>query len=615
MGRVGIVFAFFLLLTISAATGFPTSVYGEDLPRGLRALDWIVSNLATDHLGRAGGAALFGILGVAVTALVLRQSLPTNGRPKREPPPAPDPREAAAPAARRRVLVAGKGEGLGPAETGDGTATKGSIEVLRGADPGSTAAHDQRPAESHDYARLLARIVEDNAPPVPPEGPLPADIVAASRHPIVFRQIVPPPTKPGLSFYGGRPVAPAGLEWPRSGAAKPFHFIMQWDCRELAAQDRTGLLPGDGVLYFFLDFEWGRDDGFRFIHVPGPADGWVPVSAPNDLGPVHGDQGAWQMAGCTSKVDNANDYVPRLMPHFPFTPVSFEYPAATVDEANDEDGAERLFWSDGAACGEALLAVQKADGAATEMRDLSAPPRAFERPFAAFPHDFGAVRVLAATAIKELDGTYLIERRGVLPELSEEEKRTLLAEWLQQARELYLFACEQETGTPVAADVADQIWDWTAGLEPVFRLGFERVVIASVDLSLGVGSAALDAVPSEWLAEAARLHALASEHLHDEHPDWSQPDAAKRHEEKKARGELKKVRAVHAPTPTHMLGPPSYVQGYVEELMDEHVLLLEVTSGSGPAHHFGDGVLQYLIAPDDLRKGRFDQVKAVISGY
>jgi hypothetical protein len=57
------------------------------------------------------------------------------------------------------------------------------------------------------------------------------------------------------------------------------------------------------------------------------------------------------------------------------------------------------------------------------------------------------------------------------------------------------------------------------------------------------------------------------------------------------------------------------VQGYVEELVDDHLLLLELTNCSGPEHHFGEGVLQYLITPDDLAAGRFDQVKSVLSGY
>jgi hypothetical protein len=57
------------------------------------------------------------------------------------------------------------------------------------------------------------------------------------------------------------------------------------------------------------------------------------------------------------------------------------------------------------------------------------------------------------------------------------------------------------------------------------------------------------------------------------------------------------------------------VQGHVEELVEDHLLLLELGSGSGPEHHFGEGVLQYLITPEDLAAGRFDRVKAVLSSY
>jgi hypothetical protein len=110
-------------------------------------------------------------------------------------------------------------------------------------------------------------------------------------------------------------------------------------------------------------------------------------------------------------------------------------------------------------------------------------------------------------------------------------------------------------------------------------------------------------------------HAIASEYLASEyfdnakHGDWAEYDRLK------AAGEVPQVRKVHAPTPAHMFGPPSYVQGYVEELMDEHLLLLELPSHGAPGLEIGEGVLQYLIAPDDLVARRFDRVKAVISGY
>ncbi len=485
--------------------------------------------------------------------------------------------------------------------------------AVDGEEPAPTASEERHALA----AELIAGIIRDNAPPPTPDGPLTPEILAARARPIVMRESALEPDVAALSFYGGRPVAPAGFAWPRRGddpAGPPLHFIMQWDCRALAAQDAIGLVPTDGVLLFFLDFEWGRDDGFRFVYCAGRTDDFAPCDPPADLGPVHGDQGAWQMVGCTPHVVDANRFVPRLMPHSPFAPIAFDFPWPENEDHVDA-GLTRLFWNDSIHVREALLAIEGNDETGAGPRDISAPPTPFARPFAAFPHDFAAIRVLAVKAIKDCEGPYLKQRKSVLPDVPEEERAAIIARWLDQAKELYLFAAEQPIGGRVPQDLADQVWQWVADLEPVFGQGMDRLAVSAIDLSVGYGSSALGNVPEHWRAEAARLHALARVYLRDEHPDHTLPDANQRHEERKARGELRKVREVHAPTPTHMFGPPSYVQGYIEELIDDHLLLLEITSGSGPGHHFGDGVLQYVIRPDDLRERRFDQVRSVLSGY
>ncbi len=64
-----------------------------------------------------------------------------------------------------------------------------------------------------------------------------------------------------------------------------------------------------------------------------------------------------------------------------------------------------------------------------------------------------------------------------------------------------------------------------------------------------------------------------------------------------------------------MFGPPSFVQGHVEEYLKEWVLLLELSSRRPIGHEFGDGVLQFMILPSNLREGRFDRTKLVASAY
>lgn len=77
-----------------------------------------------------------------------------------------------------------------------------------------------------------------------------ADVLASLRQAIVFRQEFPPEAEPGLSFYGGAPIASPGFVWPCRTDGVPLHFLMQVDCSELPDNARLGLLPESGVLYF-----------------------------------------------------------------------------------------------------------------------------------------------------------------------------------------------------------------------------------------------------------------------------------------------------------------------------------------------------------------------------
>ena len=153
------------------------------------------------------------------------------------------------------------------------------------------------------------------------------------------------------------------------------------------------------------------------------------------------------------------------------------------------------------------------------------------------------------------------------------------------------------------------------GLEPVLRLGWEKLIEDCVNTSLGLQSEAIDCIPTAVLDRCKDQHRLARAYLRDEYPDHSKPDAWKVWEARKAEGSLQEVRALHAPCPHHMFGPPSDVQGYVEEYLKEWVLLLEISSRDSIGHKFGEGVLQFMIQPADLRERRFDRVKLVASAY
>lgn len=82
-------------------------------------------------------------------------------------------------------------------------------------------------------------------------------------------------TKPGFSKLGGVPDVTSGFTWPIAGKSRsmwrfvrerPMAFLAQIDLAEVGDQDRSGLLPRSGRLWFFYDYRgspWGFDPQHR----------------------------------------------------------------------------------------------------------------------------------------------------------------------------------------------------------------------------------------------------------------------------------------------------------------------------------------------------------------
>ncbi|WP_379545758.1 DUF1963 domain-containing protein [Qipengyuania sp. DSG2-2] len=604
----------FGILAISALLDFPAGFYdGYDEPmgRGTRILGSVVA-VGTGPFGQFGGAALFALIGLGLSLFVFVRDAKASAaaEPQSDPllPTSVD-------AVRRRPLVRAADNGATQENNAPVVSAfaAGAAAAVAGLASGSKIK-PATPSQS-DELDMISAIIEANMPPPPSGEPLPPVLDNARKKTILFRQSLPGGPEDGLSYYGGKPFGPTDFVWPRGRGSEgpPLTFVMQWDCAQLAPLDATGLMPKDGVLYCFLNLDWGNHEDFieghHFVHHAGPTDGWAPVEPPEDLGPLFGKEGAWQIAYTTNNVDDADRYVPRLMPRFPFTPVAIDYPMPELDP----EEADRLFWAE-KWIADAQFAAQHPGAQDGPVRDIDAPHAEFGRPFAAFPHDFGAIRILAASMLKETRpgkrfNTYLFK------DLSEEEKKAKLDAWYEEAKELYLFACSYPIGGKVPQDLADQVWEWQDERKDFIRLGFDKTVETCVDLSLGVSSEGLSSVPQEWVDKAMERHVFASDYMHDEYHDAAKHGTRDDWMKMKEAGKLERVRTIHAPTPNHMFGPPSFVQGYVEEYLDTHVLLLELTGYDGPEHHFGEGVLQYLITPEDLEAGRFDKVVSVLSGY
>ncbi|MEV7783304.1 DUF1963 domain-containing protein [Kitasatospora sp. NPDC088351] len=86
------------------------------------------------------------------------------------------------------------------------------------------------------------------------------------------------PEGPRAGHLGGRPVLPAGTDWPES-AGRPMQLLARLDCAALAEAFRTTghggrwPLPADGLLLFFHDDRFAdfSGHGCRVLRVPADA--------------------------------------------------------------------------------------------------------------------------------------------------------------------------------------------------------------------------------------------------------------------------------------------------------------------------------------------------------
>lgn len=455
----------------------------------------------------------------------------------------------------------------------------------------------------------------------------------------MFRETYPAAAEPALSFYGGVPIGPTSMAWPRGpGDGRPLTFLMQLEAVALAKQDATGLLPGDGILYLFSSLRWGDEMVFQFVHQSGDPTGWGSLPIPDDLPHAWGDEAAYASPFVSSHVPINQQRPPRLQPHWPFAPIAIDYRASDEDEG---DGPQ--FWGSDAAIQEKLIRVQDPQGRLVPKP--VAPTTAFARPFAAFPHDWAAVRVVAAAALpnkRVQDWKW----KKFAPDADEADRDAIIAASRDEALALYREAIEHPLGQAIPQVVSDAVWSRIRTLQ-ILLLPFDGTVETCVNVSLGLSSDGVAAIPAALIETGAQRHSLGHAWLREEYghefnkrtgaadaldqaeATWRQSrseedmkriqairkDLSAAYERGKASGALAQVRQVWAPTPNRMMGPPSYVQGNVAEYVEDRVLLLELTNSDSIGLKLGEGVLQFMIRPEDLLARQFERVEAVCSGY
>jgi len=443
------------------------------------------------------------------------------------------------------------------------------------------AAGDRPASIERAHAADTARHDVPSSAPVQRESPRPAGdaILAARRQAILFRQIVPPSHDPRhLSFFGGSPIAPRGFEWPDAhvgGVTKPLSFLMQVDFSAIPAAGRLGLMPERGVLYVFLAPE---GDAFRVLHRPDPGEGWVELSPPEALGPRH----EWPL---TWTWPSSNADSPRVWPKWPFDPVLVQGgPLPSDREALEESYA----WPGTVDVASAIRAIP---GAVVPLNSFRGKGREdggkLPRPFDTFPQDWGAIRMTTRLIAGRMKRDAEQARRRVFKDMSDGEFAALLdaasserRQWEERASSAGLFEA-------VPQDERDRFWAWMTEREWLTWHVLQDAATLSVEASLAHGPDAAGRIPAGAVDRVRHRHALAVE----------------------------SERGLHINIPDRMLAAPVDVQGDIDERVRDFLLLLELSSNEGLAHHFGEGVFQFWIRPADLAAGRFDRVELSTTAY
>lgn len=459
-----------------------------------------------------------------------------------------------------------------------GKAAKASAEAAAPARTGRQriiSAADYAESEGLSVPRLAPRTIETTV-----SGPaLPPAVAAAQLQAIVFRQVFPPHDAPNAtSYYGGVPTAQSAFEWPRDPTTgHPLHFILQVDCAAVPHEARLGLFPATGTLHVFLDLQWGEGNAFRVIWSPPGSGDWREIDPPTDIGIAYGTEAAhvWPWA-----LDA--DHGTPLLPRWPFDPVAVALPAPEPEDAEDSP-FNAPSWSD------VLAAAQGAPVHSNPLsvRDILGEGGEVVRPFPTFPQNWLSIQICAARLARAAEREGRHPRPSLFPELEGEFKVLHLELIATEAKSWYEHALKNPAFDPIDEPVREAFWNWFASYKPLTQLLAPRAIEEAVETTLQAFPDLANELPADFVARLASRHALA----------------------------VQTERGIHANSPDRMLAPFSDVQGDQQERAATHLLLLELSSNEPIGHHFGEGVYQFWITPDDLAARRFDQVVLTTTAY
>jgi uncharacterized protein YwqG len=197
---------------------------------------------------------------------------------------------------------------------------------------------------------MVARHVAEHGPsPKRAQVELPSDptqmqnlVQSFAKEAILLPVSDPPDLSPGLTFFGGVPIVPAGWTWPRGAETdRPLIFLAQIDVTTLPDVDLRRRLPESGVMYFFysaVDFNWNTqvsDFNDCVLFASGPTDGWSEAVLPEDMPDNASDRGGKTFDKCV--------VTPRKLAMFPSDTGDVDHDRlVTFDDPKDRDTAKKL---------------------------------------------------------------------------------------------------------------------------------------------------------------------------------------------------------------------------------------------------------------------------------
>ena len=411
-------------------------------------------------------------------------------------------------------------------------------------------------------------------PPTPPARDH-SRAVRASREQAVLLRRHFPPRAGSLSHWGGVPIVPRGFTWPfvvlPDGTDRALSFVLQVDCATIPADGRLGLMPDRGQLYVFLDLDWGTHWIWSVRFEDGDVEEFVPGRPPVGLPRAYPHRAIWRWP-------QRDEDWPHLLPAWSFEPVLLTGDENAPPPEDEDEEEERDFWPGTIDVSRALDGI---DGAVVPMEyyeNRFDDDRVLVRPFATYPHDWQAVRILTGLVQSRLQDRY--HDRGNMTDEDVASLRGAIQTWSERA-------AEQEPWTALAPEDSDALWQLVLDHQSMTLFGLSDAVNDSLDATLAGNPDAAGLLPPEALDLARIRHALAS----------AGPERR------------------HTTIAERMLCPPSYVQGDAAERIGEWILLLEMSSDPQIGHHFGEGVYQFWIRPGDLAARRFDLVELTASAY